>query len=90
MHGGGFKFGSKEHGGVKLWCRFFARRGYVCAAIDYKLGKKDFRFEFDGLVKIVMRPYCDARLAIAYFKANAARLRIDTNRIILAGNSAGG
>jgi predicted esterase len=90
MHGGGFKFGSKSLVSIKLWSNYFARRGYVCAAIEYRLGKKDFRFEFDDLVKNCLAAVHDTRIAIAYFKANAARLRIDTNRIILAGNSAGG
>jgi acetyl esterase/lipase len=90
MHGGGFKFGSKSMPGVRLWCSFFARRGYVCAAVDYKLGKKDFRFDIDGLVRNCLAAVHDTRIAIAYFKTNAARLRIDTSRIILAGNSAGG
>jgi predicted esterase len=90
MHGGGFKFGSKNMLSTRLWCSFFARRGYVCAAINYRLGKKDLRFDFDDLVRNCQAAVRDTRLAIAYFKANAARLRIDTSRIILAGNSAGG
>lgn len=75
---------------VKLWCSFFSRLGYVCAAIDYRLGKTNFRFDIDGIVRNCYPAVRDTRLAIAYFKANAARLRIDTSRIILAGNSAGG
>jgi len=90
MHGGGFKFGSKDMEAMRLWSAGFARRGYICAAINYRLGKKDFRFKFDELVKGCYEAVLDARQAIAYFKSNAARLRIDTNRIILAGNSAGG
>ena len=68
----------------------FRRLGYVCAAIDYRLGKKNFRFDFDGIVRNCYSAVQDTRLAIAYFKANAARLRIDSTRIILGGNSAGG
>src|ERR1700753_2236770 len=49
MHGGRFKFGSKEATGIQLWCTDFARRGYVCAAINYRLGKKDLRFTFTDL-----------------------------------------
>jgi len=90
MHGGGFKFGSKEEEAIQLWSAGFARRGYVCAAINYRLGKKFERFDFDGLVRGCYAAIQDARLAIAYFRRNAARLRIDTNRIVLAGNSAGG
>jgi acetyl esterase/lipase len=90
MHGGGFQLGSKSMQNVKLWCSYFTRLGYVCAAIDYRLGKTDFRFDIDGLVRNCYGAVRDLRLAIAYLKANAARLRIDTTRIILAGNSAGG
>jgi acetyl esterase/lipase len=39
MHGGGFKFGSKDMEATRLWSGGFARRGYVCAAINYQLGK---------------------------------------------------
>ncbi|HLI93707.1 MAG TPA: alpha/beta hydrolase, partial [Puia sp.] len=90
MHGGGFRFGSKNMKSIRIWCRFFARRGYVCAAINYRLGKKSLNFGFDDLVKNCYQALGDVRLAIAWFKANAIRLRIDTSRIILAGNSAGG
>ncbi len=75
---------------MKLWCSFFSRLGYVCAAIDYRLGQTNFRFDIDGIVRNCYAAVHDTRQAIAYFKANAARLRIDTSRIILAGNSAGG
>jgi poly(3-hydroxybutyrate) depolymerase len=90
MHGGGFQLGSKSMENVKLWCGFFSRLGYVCAAIDYRLGKTNFRFDIDGIIRNCYAAVGDTRLAIAYFKTNAARLRIDTTRIILAGNSAGG
>jgi predicted esterase len=90
MHGGGFQLGSKSMENVRLWCSFFSRLGYVCAAIDYRLGKTNFRFDIDGLVRNCYSAVQDTRLAIAYFKANAARLRIDSTRIILGGNSAGG
>lgn len=90
LHGGGFKFGSKNMHSIRLWSDYFARRGYVCAAIDYQLGKKDLRFKYDELVRNCEHAVGDCRAAIAWFKHNAARLRIDTGRIILAGNSAGG
>ena len=90
MHGGGFKFGSKKAAGTQLWSTTFARRGYVCAAINYRMGSKDLRFHFNDLVKGCYDAVQDAQTAIAWFRANAVRLRIDTNRIVLAGNSAGG
>ena len=90
IHGGGFKFGSRRAAGIRLWCATFARRGYVCAAIDYRLGKKNFSFNFTDLVTDCLTAVRDVRHAVAYFKAGAAAWNIDTTRIILAGNSAGG
>jgi acetyl esterase/lipase len=90
MHGGGFKFGSRHAAGTRLWCKTFAQRGYVCAAIEYKLGKKNFKFNFANLTGDCYAALQDVREAVAYFKANAARWNIDTTKIILAGNSAGG
>jgi acetyl esterase/lipase len=90
MHGGGFKFGSRHAAGTRLWCRTFAGRGYVCAAIEYQLGKKNFKFTFGDLLDNCKAAVQDVRKAVAYFKANAARWHLDTTRIILAGNSAGG
>ena len=90
MHGGGFKFGSKEAAGVRVWCSSFARRGYLCAAINYKLGNKSLRFTYNELVTNCYRGVQDVRTALAFFKAHATLWGIDTTRIILAGNSAGG
>ncbi len=90
MHGGGFKFGSKSDKDVTLWARSFAQRGYVCASINYTLHKGNFSFKYDVLKKDSYRAIDDLKSAIAYFKVNAARYHIDTTKIILAGNSAGG
>src|SRR6185437_3457164 len=90
IHGGGFKFGSRRAAGIRLWCKTFAQRGYVCAAIDYQLGKKNFSFTFTDLTGNCLAALHDIRDAVAYFKTGAAGWNIDTTRIILAGNSAGG
>ena len=90
MHGGGFKFGSKEAAGVRVWCSSFARRGYLCAAINYRLGNKSLKFTYNELVTNCYRGVQDVRTALAFFKTHAALWGIDTTRIILAGNSAGG
>lgn len=90
MHGGGFVFGSKQDDNIKLWCETFARRGYVCVAINYRMGKKTSLFNFDKLIQNGYPAVLDARQAVKYFKANAAKFGIDPEKIILAGNSAGG
>jgi poly(3-hydroxybutyrate) depolymerase len=90
MHGGGFKFGSKSAKGVTLWSKTFAQRGYVCADINYRLSKKNTIFHFDELLKASYYAVQDLKTAIDYFKNHAAEYGIDPDKIILAGNSAGG
>ena len=90
MHGGGFKFGSKNARGIQLWSKTFAQRGYVCAGLNYRLSKKNPLFHFDELQKSSYYAVQDAKLAMAYFRHNAKRFHIDPEKIILAGNSAGG
>jgi predicted esterase len=89
MHGGGFKFGSKRAKGIKLWSKSFAKRGYVCAGINYRLSKKNPLRNFKALMKGCYEARQDVIEAVKYFKNNHSKYRIDTNRIIVAGNSAG-
>jgi poly(3-hydroxybutyrate) depolymerase len=90
MHGGGFKFGSKEAKGVKIWSKTFAQRGYVCADINYRLSKKQPLLHFDILLQSSYYAVQDAKAAIKYFREHADQYGIDPDKIILAGNSAGG
>lgn len=89
LHGGGFKFGSKKARGIPTWSKTFARRGYVCAAINYRKSKKKPLKHFTDLAEGCFYAIRDAEQAISYFKDNSATYGIDTNKIILAGNSAG-
>jgi len=90
MHGGGFKFGSKRSKSIRLWSKAFASTGYVCAAINYRLSKKNPLFNFRELVKSCSDAVVDVQRAVGFFKKNYVLYRIDTSRIVLAGNSAGG
>ena len=90
LHGGGFNFGSKNAKGIKLWSESFAKRGYVCVALNYRLSKKFAIFNFLELKKSCYNAILDVDDAVQWFKNNHAKYRIDTNHIILAGNSAGG
>lgn len=89
MHGGGFKYGKKTSNGIPVWSKTFAQRGYVCAAINYRLSKKKPLRKFPDLVEGCMDAVQDAQEAISFFKQNSGKYRVDTNHIILAGNSAG-
>lgn len=90
IHGGGFKFGSKTSRGIPLWCKRFAQRGYVCAAINYRLSKENTLSKFPALVNACSDAMEDVDEAVSFFIRNNSLYRIDTSRIILAGNSAGG
>ena len=90
MHGGGFKFGTKEAKGIQLWSKTFAQRGYVCAAINYSLSKKDPLFNFNELQKSCYYAVQDLKMAFEYFRQHRTEYNIDPDKIILAGNSAGG
>lgn len=35
IHGGSFNSGSKKDG--EAWCKYFAKKGYICASVDYSL-----------------------------------------------------
>jgi predicted esterase len=90
MHGGGFKFGTKNAKSIRIWSTSFARRGYVCAAINYRLSKQNPLFHFDVLLKSSYYAMQDAKTAVAYFRLHYKEYHIDPNKIILGGNSAGG
>jgi predicted esterase len=90
MHGGGFKYGTKDAKGIQLWSKTFAQRGYVCAAINYRLSKKMPLFHFDVLKEACYDAVQDAKTAVEYFKLHHEEYNIDPDKIILAGNSAGG
>ena len=75
---------------MKVWGENFAQRGYVCAAINYRLSKHNPLFNFDELLKSSYFAVQDAKRAVLYFREHAKEYNIDPDKIILAGNSAGG
>ena len=90
MHGGGFKFGSKNTSRMKIWGKHFAKKGYVCAAINYRLSKKNQLRNFENLAEGCLDASEDAITVVKYIKEHAREFNIDSSRIILAGHSAGG
>ncbi len=77
IHGGGWTTGDRSqlHGyGILL-----GRVGYVCVAPEYRLsGESKWPAQIH-----------DAKAALRWMRANAARLGIDPNKIAVSGNSAG-
>ncbi len=88
MHGGGFLHGSRKDDYVVAVCRQFAQRGYVTASISYRLGVEN-RYDPISYGEAVYRSVQDAKAAVRYFRANAAKYGIDAEKIIIGGGSAG-
>ena len=90
VHGGSFIGGSKTDIDVKTWSESFARKGYACASISYRLGF--FPFDSTNAVRAVVRAVQDLKGAIRYFYKDRATdnlYKIDTTNIFIGGSSAG-
>jgi hypothetical protein len=89
--GGGFLSGSRDHWSMREIAMDFARRGYVAATIDYRLGMNIF--DADLSTRAVYRGLQDGRSAVRFFRADsdgADNYRIDPDNIFIGGHSSGG
>lgn len=89
-HGGSFSFGSSTDADVVALSQKFAKKGYVCVSINYRLGITPF--DSVGLVKAVMRAVQDMKASVRFFykdKLTTNTYKIDTNNIFIGGSSAG-
>ena len=78
IHGGGWKNGSPD--AVKGYGFLFGREGFVCVAPEYRLtGEAGWPAQIH-----------DVKAALRWMHANAEQLGLDTSRIAVMGNSAGG
>ncbi|HRH60283.1 MAG TPA: alpha/beta hydrolase, partial [Chitinophagaceae bacterium] len=89
VHGGGFVKGTRNDSSIQALCRKLTARGYVTATIDYRIGISDHQ-QVSGLINASLRAVQDLNAFIRFAKTNAAQLKIDTNKIFIAGSSAGG
>jgi para-nitrobenzyl esterase len=94
VHGGAFVGGTKNDGDVQFLCERFARRGYVCATINYRLASSIVAlYDSIQIFKYAMYAASDLKAAIRYFYKDAGltnHWNIDTNSIFIGGSSAGG
>lgn len=89
-HGGSFFAGSKTEGDVVALSQRFAKKGFVCASINYRLGFTPF--DSSGIVPALLRAVQDMKAAVRFFykdKLTANQYKIDTNNIFIGGSSAG-
>lgn len=85
--GGGFLIGAKEDEDARSLCDSFARKGYVTASINYRLGMNVA--DASSGERAVFRAVQDWSAAIRFLKEKSDSLRIDTNYIFAGGVSAG-
>ncbi len=78
FHGGGWQRGNKSH--MHKWLRRFAAEGYLAVTVGYRFAPE---FKWPSQVE-------DAKNAVRFLRANAAKYNIDPNRIGAMGESAGG
>lgn len=85
VHGGGFIAGDKQQANWPEICKAFAKRGYVAASINYRLGRNTGE-EYEP----AWRAQQDLKAAIRFARAHAAAYKINVNKIYIMGSSAGG
>ena len=89
-HGGSFVGGSSADADQVSLSQHFAKKGFACAAINYRLGF--FPFDSAHAVPAVIRAVQDMKAAIRFFykdRATTNTYKIDTNNIFIGGSSAG-
>ena len=79
VHGGGWKRGDKNNATGMTKVDHFLHEGYAVASINYRLVP----------AATVEQQAADVVAAVAWARANAARLGVDTSRVVLIGHSAG-
>ncbi len=90
VHGGSFISGSSTDADVDTLCHRFARKGYVCASINYRLGVTSY--DSLGFIPAVIRGVQDLKASIRFFykdRLTTNTYKIDTNNIFIGGSSAG-
>lgn len=88
IHGGGFQNNTKNGGYSSMVCNAFAKRGYVTATIDYRLGVEKSKTNKD-FAEAMYRAQQDGKAAIRFFRRYAKKYGIDTSKIFITGSSAG-
>ncbi len=89
-HGGSFIGGTSADADVDSLSHRFARKGYVCASINYRIGVASF--DSLGMIPAVLRAVQDMKASVRFFykdRATTNTYKIDTNNIYIGGSSAG-
>lgn len=91
--GGAFIAGERTSPDMIYFATEFAKKGYICASIDYRITDAFSLLVEENLVKTVVNAVHDGKAAIRYFRQDAATsnaYKIDTAAVFIGGTSAGG
>ena len=80
FHGGSWREGDPSNHYAD--CAHWAKRGMVAVSAEYRLK--------DENTKVPIECMKDAKSAVRFLRANAEKLKINPNKIVVAGDSAGG
>lgn len=87
IHGGGFRPGNdKSQGYIVQLATEFAKRGYVCFSIDYRL-RNNPNDDKSGTMTDALE---DAMSGLDWIRKNAKKWHADTDKLFVGGGSAGG
>ena len=91
IHGGGFRTGSsRTQGYIVTYATEFAKRGYVCFSIDYRLRSTGDMPTQESELPAEQDAAADCNTAFTWLRTNAAAYAINTNWMFVGGGSAGG
>ncbi len=85
--GGGYLIGDKQLPPATDYCSYWAARGYVAVSIDYRLGFS--ALNQGSAERAVYRGVQDLQASLRFLCEFSETYGIDTNHIIVSGNSAG-
>lgn len=104
FHGGAFWSGDKQ--GWYGFARYFAKRGYTCACVQYRKTIKPSNMEIKSIINDIVgnskdgirifegdqfpAQIEDVRKSISFLKTNAKKYNLDSDKLITVGASAGG
>lgn len=81
FHGGSWREGEVS------WhfpdCEYWSKRGMIAVSVDYRLKDRDG-------IEVPLECVKDAKSAIRFLRINQLKLKVDTGRVVVAGDSAGG
>jgi len=94
--GGGFLGGTRND--MSFFCKEFAKRGYVAATIDYRLGWNCLNLntavlclcnDYISLYNAAYRALEDFNASLRFLSFKSQQYKIDTNNVFVSGGSAG-